>query len=68
MPAARALADDEPVTFDAHIKPLLRGRDRPFHAFAFDLWSDEDVREHADAICERIAKGSIPYDLRGVDI
>jgi CDGSH-type Zn-finger protein/truncated hemoglobin YjbI len=54
----------EPVSFDAHVKPLFRKRDRDSMRFAFDLWSYDDVSEHAEAIHERIAAGSMPCDGR----
>jgi hypothetical protein len=60
-------APGEPVTFDAHIKPLFRRRDRDSMSFAFDLWSYDDVAEHAEAIHERIAAGSMPCDGRWPD-
>ena len=41
----------EPVSFDRHIKPLFRDRDRQSMSFAFDLWSADDVRAHAQAFC-----------------
>jgi truncated hemoglobin YjbI/uncharacterized Fe-S cluster protein YjdI len=53
---------DEPVRFADHIKPLFRARDRRSMRFAFDLWSYDDVREHAPAILERIRDGSMPCD------
>jgi len=30
--------------------------------FVFDLWSVDDVREHADAILARLRNGSMPCD------
>ena len=30
--------------------------------FAFDLWSHEDVDEHADAILDRLRAGTMPCD------
>jgi hypothetical protein len=30
--------------------------------FAFDLWSHDDVSEHADAILERVRAGTMPCD------
>ena len=30
--------------------------------FAFDLWSREDVSEHADALLARIKAGTMPCD------
>ena len=53
---------DEPVSFEAHIKPLFREKDRNSMQFAFDLWDYSDVREHADDIVERIEDGSMPCD------
>jgi len=52
----------EPVRFEEHIKPLFRARDRNSMRFAFDLWSQEDVAEHADAILERLRNGTMPCD------
>ncbi|HEY2444005.1 MAG TPA: CDGSH iron-sulfur domain-containing protein [Streptosporangiaceae bacterium] len=52
----------EPVSFGQHIKPLFRERDRQSMRFAFDLWSYDDVREHADAIYEQLCSGSMPCD------
>lgn len=53
---------DEPLSFEAHIKPLFRERDRKSMRFAFDLWDYEDVREHAVDIVARIEDGSMPCD------
>ncbi len=55
-------AADEPVRFEKHIKPLFRARDRQSMTFAFDLWSYEDVRAHAEAILTRLDNGSMPCD------
>jgi CDGSH-type Zn-finger protein len=55
-------APDEDVGFTAHIKPLFRQRDRQSMKFTFDLWNYEDVKEHADAIAERVRNGSMPCD------
>jgi len=55
-------AADEPVRYEKHIKPLFRSRDRQSMTFVFDLWSYEDVREHADAILARLRNGSMPCD------
>jgi len=30
--------------------------------FVFDLWSYDDVRDHADAILARLRNGSMPCD------
>ena len=55
-------AADEPVRYDKHIKPLFRARDRQSMMFAFDLWSYDDVRSHADAILARLRNGTMPCD------
>lgn len=53
---------DEPLSFDAHIKPLFRQRDRESMRFAFDLWSGEDVSSHAETILARLRAGTMPCD------
>jgi hypothetical protein len=53
---------DEPVSFEAHVKPLLRQRDRDSMRFAFDLWSHEDVSTHAQEILARLRAGTMPCD------
>jgi CDGSH-type Zn-finger protein/truncated hemoglobin YjbI len=53
---------DETVSFERHIKPLFRERDRTSMKFAFDLWSYEDVARNADGILERLQNGSMPCD------
>ncbi len=55
-------AADEPVRFEKHIKPLFRSRDRQSMTFAFDLWSYDDVRAHAQAILSRVEAGTMPCD------
>jgi CDGSH-type Zn-finger protein/truncated hemoglobin YjbI len=55
-------AAGETVRFDQHIKPLFRRRDRQSMLFAFDLWSHADVRQHAQAILERLQVGTMPCD------
>ncbi|HEY6276906.1 MAG TPA: ferritin-like domain-containing protein [Streptosporangiaceae bacterium] len=52
----------EPVGFAAHIRPLFRERDRQSMSFAFDLWSGDDVRAHAEEILRRLQDGSMPCD------
>jgi hypothetical protein len=44
------------------VKPLFREVDRQSMRFAFDLWSHEDVRQHADAILDRLRAGTMPCD------
>jgi hypothetical protein len=51
-----------PVGYESDIKPLFRERDRQSMEFAFDLWSYDDVSEHADAILGRLKAGSMPCD------
>jgi CDGSH-type Zn-finger protein/truncated hemoglobin YjbI len=53
---------DEPLSFEQHIKPLFRQRDRQSMQFAFDLWSHDDVSQHAAAILERLRNGTMPCD------
>ena len=57
-----APAAGEPVSFEQHIKPLFRDRDRQSMRFAFDLWSYDDVKANAHAILERVGNGSMPCD------
>jgi len=44
------------------IKPLFRARDRQSMKLVFDLWSYDDVRQHADGIAQRLRDGSMPCD------
>jgi hypothetical protein len=53
---------DEPVSFETHVKPTFRQGDRASMQFAFDLWSHDDVSEHADAILARLRAGTMPCD------
>ena len=53
---------DEPPSFEAHVKPLFRERDRGSMKFAFDLWSYGDVSANADAILAKLRDGSMPCD------
>ncbi len=55
-------AADEPVRYEKHIKPLFRAQDRQSMRFAFDLWSYDDVRAHAEAILDRVRNGTMPCD------
>jgi hypothetical protein len=52
----------EPVSFETDIKPLFRDRDRSSMEFAFDLWSRDDVSDHADTILARLQAGDMPCD------
>jgi hypothetical protein len=62
QPAVRLPDADESPSFSGHIKPLFRTKDRQAMRFAFDLWSHEDVSQHADAILARLTAGSMPCD------
>ena len=53
---------DEDPSFAAQIKPLFRTKDREAMRFAFDLWSHQDVSQHADAILRRLTAGTMPCD------
>ena len=55
-------AADEPVRYEKHVKPLFRSRDRQSMTFVFDLWSYDDVGQHAAAILARLRDGSMPCD------
>jgi CDGSH-type Zn-finger protein/truncated hemoglobin YjbI len=52
----------ETVSFEAHVKPLFRSRDRQSMLFAFDLWSPADVQAHAADILDRLCNGTMPCD------
>jgi hypothetical protein len=54
---------DEPVSFETDLKPLFRERDRESMRGAFDLWSYDDVAQHADAILDRLQAGTMPCDV-----
>ena len=53
---------DEPLSFETHVRPLFRERDRQSMQFAFDLWSHDDVSQNADAILARLQAGTMPCD------
>jgi hypothetical protein len=53
---------DEPVSFESHVKPLFRQLDRQSMQAHFDLWSHDDVSQHADAILTRLQAGTMPCD------
>jgi CDGSH-type Zn-finger protein/truncated hemoglobin YjbI len=52
----------EIVSFESHIKPLFREKDRQSMSFAFDLWRRDDVRAHASGIIGRLRAGTMPCD------
>jgi CDGSH-type Zn-finger protein/truncated hemoglobin YjbI len=62
QPSVALPGPDETVRFEAHIRPLFRERDRTSMRFAFDLWSRDDVRQHAAEILERLRNGTMPCD------
>jgi hypothetical protein len=55
-------AVDEPVSFERDVKPLFRSVDYESMAWAFDLSSYDEVKDHAAAILERLREGSMPCD------
>jgi hypothetical protein len=55
-------ATEEHLSFEQHIKPLFRERDRESMKWAFDLSSHEDVARNSDAILERLRDGTMPCD------
>lgn len=50
------------MSFATDIRPLFRPDDADAMSWAFDLDSYEDVKEHAEAIYERLEDGSMPCD------
>jgi hypothetical protein len=56
------LAAAEELSFEHDIKPLFRPEDQESMAWAFDLSSYDEVREHASAILDRLREGSMPCD------
>jgi len=53
---------DDPVSFEANIKPLFREYDRQSMEFEFDLWSRDDVQAHAADILDHLSSGAMPCD------
>jgi len=54
--------EGQPISFEKHVKPLFRERDRQSMQFAFDLWSYDDVAAHAADILARVSAGTMPCD------
>ena len=54
--------NDQPMSFELHIRPLFREGDRQSMKWAFDLWSHDDVTRNSDAILERLRNGTMPCD------
>jgi hypothetical protein len=50
------------VHYESDIRPLFRDRDEQAMKWALDLYSYEDVSQHADAILARLRNGSMPCD------
>lgn len=50
------------LSFERDVKPLFRDKDRDSMRRAFDLWSHDDVRTHAEAITNVLKQGSMPCD------
>jgi hypothetical protein len=50
------------LSFESDIKPLFREGDRDSMQSSFDLWSYDDVSNHADSILAVVAAGSMPCD------
>ena len=53
---------DEALSFESDVKPLFREQDRVSMSFHFDLWSRDDVDQHAPAILARLRDGTMPCD------
>jgi truncated hemoglobin YjbI len=60
--AVETPANDEALSFEEHIKPLFRERDRGSMKFAFDLWSYDDVSQHSEAVLQVLQAGTMPCD------
>lgn len=50
------------ASFEAHVKPLFRSRDRTAMISSFDLWDAASVRANGDAILETVSEGTMPCD------
>lgn len=61
------MVDHATPTFEADIRPLFRERDRGAMLHAFDLWSYDDVKAHADQILAALRRGAMPCDMRWPD-
>ena len=55
-------AIEEPISFEQHIKPLFRERDRESMKWAFDLWSRDDAAANGEEILARLRDGTMPCD------
>jgi hypothetical protein len=52
--------NEELISYAADVKPLFTEADQESMSFMFDLWSYDDVKDHADAIHGAVADGSMP--------
>jgi hypothetical protein len=52
----------EPISFDQHIKPPFRDRDRESMLSNFDVWFHDDVDRLSYAMLARLRDGSMPCD------
>jgi hypothetical protein len=50
------------VSYAADIKPFFRESDRRSMLSHFDLWSYDDVSDHAAAILDQLEEGTMPCD------
>jgi hypothetical protein len=50
------------MSFEIEIRPMFRELDRDSMLSHFDLWSYDDVSQHADAILGRLEDGTMPCD------
>jgi hypothetical protein len=50
----------KPTSYAADVKPLFTETDQEHMSFMFDLWSYDDVKEHADGIYGAVSDGSMP--------
>jgi hypothetical protein len=55
-------SDEDAVGYAADVKPLFRDSDRQAMRSHFDLWSYDDVSEHAAAILHQVEAGTMPCD------
>jgi hypothetical protein len=55
-------SESDPIGYAADVKPLFREKDRAAMLSHFDLWSLDDVREHAPTILARLDEGEMPCD------
>jgi hypothetical protein len=55
-------SEGDAVSYAADVKPLFRESDRSSMLSHFDLWSYDDVSEHAAAILARLEEGTMPCD------